>query len=265
MDDRLGRLGHEPLLARRAGQPPAQPLSGELDRRQRILDLVGDPLGDLAPRRHPLGLQELGQVVEDHDGAGVLAVRAAERGRGGNQRERGAAASELDRELGAGRVGTPHAQYLGDYGPQARPREDLLEQPSRGCRLVHTEHAGPGAVDRRQAAQRVERDHAGGDGLEDRLDVHPSILELGVLVGQVEVGLFELPLRLAEIVGHAVEGADQHADLVVAARLNLVGEVAGGDLPCALGQLLDRARDPTRQIEREPREREHDDQGHQQE
>ena len=92
-----------------------------------------------------------------------------------------------------------------------------------------------------------------------------SILELGVLVGQVEVGFFELPLRLAEIVGHAVEGADQHADLVVAARLNLVGEVAGGDLPCALGQLLDRARDPTRQIEREPREREHDDQGHQQE
>ena len=76
VDDRLGALRHQALLARGAGQAPAQPLGGELDRRQRVLDLVGDPLRHLAPRRHPLGLQELGQVVEDHDGARVLAVRA---------------------------------------------------------------------------------------------------------------------------------------------------------------------------------------------
>jgi len=40
---------------------------------------VGDPLRDLAPGRHPLGLQELGQVVEHHHGARVLVVGAAQR------------------------------------------------------------------------------------------------------------------------------------------------------------------------------------------
>ena len=197
VDDRLGRLEHESLLARRARQPPAKPLGGELDRRQRILDLVGDPLRDLAPRRHALGLQELGQIVEDHHAAGVLVVRTSKRRRGRDEGERDADSPQLHRELRAGRVGAPHALHLGDHGPQIGSREDLLEQTAGGGRLVHAEHAGGGAVDRRQASQRVEGDDAGGDGLEDRLDIDAPVLELGVLVRQVEVRLLELALGLS--------------------------------------------------------------------
>jgi len=45
------------LLARRAGEPPAQPLGGELDRRQGFLISWAIRLRDLAPRRHALGFR----------------------------------------------------------------------------------------------------------------------------------------------------------------------------------------------------------------
>ena len=48
------------------------PLGVELDGRQRVLDLVGDALGDFLPGGDLLGLDELGQVVEDDDQPGEL-------------------------------------------------------------------------------------------------------------------------------------------------------------------------------------------------
>ena len=44
-----------------------EPLGGELDRRQRILDLVREPARDLGPRGVALRLHELGHVVEHDD------------------------------------------------------------------------------------------------------------------------------------------------------------------------------------------------------
>src|SRR5205823_5331787 len=76
-----------------------------------------------------------------------------------------------------------------------------------------------------------------------------------VLVGEAEVGSAERLLRLAEVVGHAVERLDQEAELVAGPGLHLVGEVARGDLARPLGELGDRARDPAREVEPEPRER----------
>ena len=55
----------------------SQPLGRELDRRQRILDLVREPARDLAPRRVALRLREIGDVVEHHDVAGHRASPAA--------------------------------------------------------------------------------------------------------------------------------------------------------------------------------------------
>ena len=52
---------------------PAQALRRELDRRERVLDLVRDPARDLAPRLHALDAQEMRDVLEEeHD-----ALRAA--------------------------------------------------------------------------------------------------------------------------------------------------------------------------------------------
>src|SRR5256885_5046557 len=48
-------------------------------------------------------------------------------------------------------------------------------------------------------------------------------------------------------------------DLVVGPRVDFVGEVAGGHLACALGQLGDGAGDAAGQVEAEPHEREDDD------
>src|SRR3989441_11138195 len=253
------------LMIRRPPRSTLFPYTTLFRSRQGILDLMGDPLRPLPPRRHPLGLQQLRQVVEDHDGAGVLAVRAPQRRRGGEERERGAAPPHRDLELGAGGRGAPRALHLRDHRPEVRAGEDLLEKASDGRRFVHAEHARRGAIDGREAPERVEGDHAGGDGLEDGLDVDAPILELRVLVRQVEVRLFELPLRFRQVVRHTVEGLDEDADLVVSPRLHLVGEVAGGNLARALGELLDGARDPAREVEAEPREREHDDQRHEQE
>ena len=58
-----------------------QPLGGELDRRQRILDLMGDAPGDIGPGRLALGAQQLGHVVEGDDEAVALAPRRARRRR----------------------------------------------------------------------------------------------------------------------------------------------------------------------------------------
>src|SRR5579883_2830653 len=51
-----------------------QPFGRELDRRQRVLDLVGDTAGDVGPGRFALGRQKLGDVVEGDDKAAVVTV-----------------------------------------------------------------------------------------------------------------------------------------------------------------------------------------------
>src|SRR5262249_31412691 len=63
LDDRLRALRHQlRVLAADAREPAPQPLRGELDRRQRVLDLVRDALRDLAPRGQPLRLEQLGEI-----------------------------------------------------------------------------------------------------------------------------------------------------------------------------------------------------------
>ena len=266
LDDRLRALGDElQLLAGAPSQPAPEALGRQLDGGERVLDLVGDALGDLPPGRDTLGLQELGEVVEDDDRARILAIRPAERGRRGEERERRAAQAELELLLDRGALGPGGALDERHHLPEGGPDEHLLEELTDRARLGEAEHPRRGAVDGREAAERVEGDHAGRDGLEHGLGVAAAILELRVLVGEIEVGFFEPLLRLAEVVGHAVERLDQDADLVVGPRLHLVGEVARGDLTRRLGELGDRAGDPAREVETEPREREDDDQRHQQE
>ena len=51
------------------GEPPLQPFRGELDRRQRILDLVRDAARDIGPGGLALRRLQFGDVVEGHDEA----------------------------------------------------------------------------------------------------------------------------------------------------------------------------------------------------
>src|ERR1700730_10900180 len=72
-----------------------QPLGGELDRRQRILDLVGDAPRHVAPRRHALSRHQVGYVVEGNHGARVGGGADADK-----QDAAGAALQDLDLALG---------------------------------------------------------------------------------------------------------------------------------------------------------------------
>src|SRR5262249_34369439 len=93
----------------------------------------------------------------------------------------------------------------------------------------------------------------------------PAVFQLGVLVLEVQIGLFQSPLRFREIVRHPVERLDEHADLVVGPRVDLVREVAGRHFARALGQLGNGTGDAAGQAEPEPHEGEDDDQRHQEE
>ena len=83
-DRRRALFDQRPRRRRRRTELPAHALGAQLDRRQRILDLVREPPGDVAPRRHALRPDERRHVVEHEDGAARAAIVAQElrRGRG---------------------------------------------------------------------------------------------------------------------------------------------------------------------------------------
>ena len=70
-DDGLGALIEDlaVLVADPLAEAALQPFGRELDRGQRILDLVGDAAGDIRPRRAALGRHQVGDVVERDDEA----------------------------------------------------------------------------------------------------------------------------------------------------------------------------------------------------
>src|ERR1043166_670365 len=77
-DDRIGALlEHLAVGLHLAAIFPLQPLCGELDGRQRGLDLVGDAAGDIRPSRGPLRRDQIGDVVKGHDVSGLRGARFA--------------------------------------------------------------------------------------------------------------------------------------------------------------------------------------------
>src|SRR5208283_6058581 len=54
-----------------------EPFGGELYRRQRVLDLVGDAARHIRPGRRPLGADQIADVVECYDAALVGPLRIA--------------------------------------------------------------------------------------------------------------------------------------------------------------------------------------------
>ena len=90
LDERLRGFGRMREMA-------AQPLGAELDRRERVLDLVRQPTRDLAPGRDPLRTNQRRDVIEDHDHAIGRAVVAAQRR--GHHRQVDFAPLEGDRDF----------------------------------------------------------------------------------------------------------------------------------------------------------------------
>ena len=109
------------------------------------------------------------------------------------------------------------------------------------------------AIDEQDAALGVERDDAGGDRRQHRLDEGAARVEL-VVGGDQRPGLFLQPP------GHAVEGGGEHGDFV--GRLvdrHARRKVALLDPPGGIDQLVDRAQQAVGELERgEDRQRDDD-------
>jgi hypothetical protein len=187
-----------------------QALGRQLDRRERILDLVRKPPGHLPPRRHLLRPDERRHVVEHEHRAFEPGrpVQARRRHGEGHFAALAGDAHLLRHRLRAGPGGIVEhgghgrevgAEHLGDRPPFDSGRQ--REQPRRR------------RIDAADASGRVDRDDAGGNPLENRL--HRTVTALDGFVPLLEIERRPFGRRWrAEVRGHRVERLDHVAAVV---------------------------------------------------
>src|SRR5215467_2226774 len=115
------------------------------------------------------------------------------------------------------------------------------------------EDLGDGGIEPDDVALGVERKSAGRNVFKDGLDKLASSFEFTHGLLEIVRELIDLRARVAELGGHAVEGADKIAELVVRLLGNLVVKIARGDFAGAFGQCLDGTGYLLREIERDPK------------
>ena len=149
-----------------------QPLGRELDRRQRVLDLVGDAAGDVPPGGVALGGDQPGDVVEgQHQAVGAVADAQAQTARLAGRAPRRRPPRPRRPVVGGAlrrRPGTP----------ATRSRKRLALRASPGS----SSSARGLAVHDRDAAGGIEADHAGADAQQHRLDELAA--RFGLVVGR---------------------------------------------------------------------------------
>src|SRR6266849_1327410 len=116
-------------------------------------------------------------------------------------------------------------------------------------------HAGHRGIAAQNRAIRVQRDDAGGDAFQNRFHELPAALQLLNGLLQIPCELVDLRTAVAQLCGHDVEGANQHAEFVLRLLGNLVIEIAGGNLAGALSQRLNRHRNLFSEKQRQPHHR----------
>ena len=173
VDDRLGRARQR--LGLRRGELvrelDLQPLRGELDRRERVLDLVGQPACDLAPGGGALRGDELRHVVEDHD------VSAAARQTRAAHQDRDPAALDIQLPLPRARR-MLRAEALPDRLGEDLERRGASERAAdAGDDLLPEDRRGTVVRDL-QLERLVECKHAGREVREDVLEVRPGAFDL---------------------------------------------------------------------------------------
>ena len=155
-DDRARALvDQRARVGRRVREVPAEPLGAELDRRQRILDLVRQPPRDVAPRRDALRANERRHVVEHEDRAFRPAVVAGEQRRRRGQVNLAVVARQRDFLHDA-----PATRRRGRLRPAGSKRLQIRRgrtspcagRPMRG--RVQPEQPAGGAVERLDASLR---------------------------------------------------------------------------------------------------------------
>ncbi len=131
----------------------------------------------------------------------------------------------------------------------------------RGFGVKHAEQSLVGVGD---AARGVEREHSGGNALENGFHLAATAVEFGVGLGGVAAGGFDLAATGFELFRHAIEGADEIADFVGAADFDAVVETSAGNFLRGFGEGRERTRDQLREKQRQPGGDKQHDHGEQQ-
>ena len=149
--------------------------------------------------------------------------------------------------LGAGRV---QLEALPDDLGEVAEAGHLLEPATAIGRERQAQDARRARVDGVDRTFPVEHDHAGGEVVEDRLQVGARALDLGdALVHQLA--------RVGELLGHLGERSRQAAELVVRPKHRLRAEVAARHLAHALGKQQQRLRQLVAERDRQQQRAEH--------
>ncbi len=124
--DRVGALFEDrPILRDELAVFAPQPFRRELDRRERILDLVGDAARHFPPCLHALHAQQMAHVLEEEEEAARADVLGQEAGAGEQHGDLAPVARQLQLPLdgggrGAGRVGHAEAGRSRQGGTELR-------------------------------------------------------------------------------------------------------------------------------------------------
>ena len=220
-------------------------LGRQLDRRERVLDLVRQAPRDFAPGHRALRRDHVRDIVEHDDEAAVGAHRQARAARQQHQvvvvLVAAAAARDLDLLLPVGALAPlgGRMRALGREGARDAVREvfqagDAGQRPGH-CARFHLQDAIGRVVRVHHQAFGVEHDHAGRHIGQHRFEVGLGALQRGA------VALDRAP-GLEQLAGHGIERLRQRAQFVLGLDDRPRRQVALGHRLRALGQHQQRLR-----------------------
>src|SRR6202521_806266 len=248
--DRIGALlEHRAVLGDHAAVFAPQPLGGELDRGQRILDLVGDAAGNVGPRGGALRHDEIRDVVERHHVAVLDLGRLLGRH---PDREVALAAVMADRDLAL----ALHAA-LGLVKQRRQLRHDRRERPAEHVRLGSPDELFRRTIEDADTTFGVDADDAGTgagqDGFGEAAAAVDDVMGAHQIVALGSQLLRHLVERLAEMPEIALAVANRHTDV----------EVPGRDQAGGADQATDRRDQAVGEIQPDPdRRKQHDQRDH---
>ena len=226
----------------------AQPLGRQLDRRQRVLDLVGDAPRNIRPSRGALRQHQLGDVV-DGDDVAVLGFGGLFAGHA--HRIIALLAVAADRHLALHQALIAVARRLKDIGELGR---DLGERKPEHLAFRAPDQLLGRAIEDGDAAVGIDADDAGAGAGQHRFGESPAAVDQiarahDVVVLRAQL-LRHLVEGLAELGEVAFRAADRHLDVQIAGR----DDVGGAD------QAADRRDQPVGEIQPDPgRGQQHDE------
>ena len=241
-------LEHGRILGDRLAVFAAQPLGRQLDRGERILDLVGDAPGDVRPCRGALRQHQLGDVV---DGDDIAVLGFARLLAGHAHRIIALLAVTRQRNLALNETLIAAARGLKNFGEFGH---DLGQRPAEHVALDAADQPLRGAVENGNPAVGIDADDAGAGAGENRFGEPPPAVD-------DVAGANDVFVLRAQLLRHLVEGLAEMSEVALgAAHRHLNIQISGRHDIGGADQTPDRRHQPIGEIQPDPRRRQQHDQ-----